>query len=144
MVGCTTNICSIPATEPFVLAGAPERSFVVPNPIVHFEISGPDGPALQSFYRELFGWKIDTDNEWQYGMVDTGSEGGVNGGIAGDPDGGKRVSIYAGVDDPQVYLDKAESLGAKVVMPVTDMGEVVIAMFADPAGNITGLAKNGG
>ena len=116
----------------------------MPNPIVHFEISGPDGPALQSFYRELFGWKIDTDNEWQYGMVDTGGEGGVNGGIAGDPDGGKRVSIYAGVDDPQVYLDKAESLGAKVVMPVTDMGEVVIATFADPAGNITGLAKNGG
>jgi hypothetical protein len=25
-------------------------------------------------------------------------------------------------------------------MPVTDMGEVVIAMFADPAGNITGLS----
>jgi uncharacterized protein len=117
----------------------------VPNPVVHFEITGADGPALQSFYRDLFDWKIDANNEWQYGMVETGGEGGINGGIAGDPDGngGGRVTVYAGVDDPQAYLDKVERLGGKVIMPVTDMGDVVIAMFADPAGNITGLAKNG-
>ena len=29
------------------------------DPVVHFEIAGPDGPALQQFYRDLFGWKID-------------------------------------------------------------------------------------
>ena len=118
----------------------------MPNPVVHFEIMGADGSALQSFYRDLFDWKITTDNEWQYGMVETGGEGGINGGIAGDPDGavGGRVTVYAAVDDLQAYLDKAESLGATVVMPVTDMGEVVIAMFADPAGNITGLTLDRG
>jgi hypothetical protein len=146
MVGFVKNICSLPATEHHAIAGYPERSFVVPNPVVHFEIMGADGSALQGFYRDLFGWKITTDNEWQYGMVETGGEGGINGGIAGNPDGatGGRVTIYAAVDDLQAYLDKAVSLGATVVMPVTDMGDVVIAMFADPAGNITGLALDRG
>ncbi len=113
----------------------------MPNPVVHFEIMGPDGAALQNLYRELFGWKVDTNNEWQYGMVETGGEGGINGGIAGNSDGvaGGRVTVYAAVDDLQAYLDKAERLGAKVVMPVTDMGDFAIALFVDPAGNITGL-----
>ena len=30
------------------------------NPVVHFEIAGPDGLVLQQFYRDLFGWKIDS------------------------------------------------------------------------------------
>jgi predicted enzyme related to lactoylglutathione lyase len=116
----------------------------VPNPVVHFEITGADGPALQSFYRDLFDWKIDANNEWQYGMVETGGEGGINGGISGDQDGSARVSVYAEVDDLQAYLDKAERLGARVVMPVTDMGDFAIALFTDPAGNVTGLVKNSG
>jgi predicted enzyme related to lactoylglutathione lyase len=108
---------------------------------VHFEIIGEDAPKLQRFYADLFDWKIDADNEWQYGMVETGGNGGINGGISGDMGGGKRVTVYAQVDDPQKYLDKVESLGGSVLMPVTDMGEVVIAMFSDPAGNVTGLVK---
>ncbi len=31
---------------------------IVENPVVHFEIMGPDGPALRSFYEELFGWQL--------------------------------------------------------------------------------------
>lgn len=115
----------------------------MPNPVVHFEITGADGSALQNFYRELFDWKIDSNNEWQYGVVETGGEGGINGGIAGNEGGaaGGRVTVYAAVDDMQAYLDKAERLGATVVMPVTDMGDFTIAMFADPAGNVTGLVN---
>jgi len=92
----------------------------VPNPVVHFEITGADGSAMQSLYRDLFDWRIDADNEWQYGMVETG-EGGIIGGISGNQDGSARVSVYAAVDDLQAYLDKAERLGARVVMPVTEM-----------------------
>ena len=33
-------------------------------------------------------------------------------------------------------------MGANLLMPVTDMGIVTIAMFADPAGNVTGLVKD--
>lgn len=78
-------------------------------------------------------------------MVETGGEGGINGGIAGNQDGaaGGRVTVYAAVDDLQAYLDKAERMGGSVVMPVTDMGDFAIALFADPAGNITGLVNGG-
>jgi hypothetical protein len=60
---------------------------------------------LQGFYRDLFDRKIDANDEWQYGMVETGGEGGINGGISGDQDGSSRVSIYAAVDDLQTYLE---------------------------------------
>lgn len=115
----------------------------MPNPVVHFEICGPDGEKLQNFYRDLFDWNITADNEWNYGMVETGGEGGINGGVAGEPDGSSRVSVYAEVDDLQAYLDKAVSLGATVVMPPSDMGIVQIAVFKDPAGNVTGLTLAG-
>ena len=59
----------------------------MPNPVVHFEITGADGSALQNFYQELFDWKIDANNQWQYGVVETGGDGGINGGIAGNEDG---------------------------------------------------------
>jgi predicted enzyme related to lactoylglutathione lyase len=116
----------------------------VPNPIVHFEIIGADGPALQKFYGDLFGWKVDANNEWQYGLVESGGEGGIGGGIASDQgSSGNRVTVYAQVNDPQAYLDKAVALGGSVVLPVTEMGEgmPVIAMFTDPAGNVSGLLK---
>jgi predicted enzyme related to lactoylglutathione lyase len=44
----------------------------------------------------------------------------------------------------QAYLDKAERLGATVVMPVTDMGDFTIALFSDPAGNVSGLVNGMG
>ena len=117
----------------------------MPNPIVHFEITGPDGAKLQKFYGDLFGWNIDANNQWQYGMVETGGEGGINGGIAADMEGGHRVTIYAAVTDIPAALEKAVSLGGTVLMPETDMGDgIVIAMFSDPAGNVAGLAKDMG
>jgi predicted enzyme related to lactoylglutathione lyase len=51
------------------------------------------------------------------------------------------VTIYAEVDDPQKYLDLAESLGGKVVMPVTDMGMVTYGLFTDPEGHLVGVVK---
>ena len=117
----------------------------MPNPIVHFEITGPDGAKLQKFYGDLFGWNIDANNQWQYGMVETGGESGINGGIAADMEGGHRVTIYAAVTDIPAALEKAVSLGGTVLMPETDMGDgIVIAMFSDPAGNVAGLAKDMG
>jgi predicted enzyme related to lactoylglutathione lyase len=115
----------------------------VPNPVVHFEITGADAPAVPRFYRDLFRWNVDADNEWEYGMVETGGEGGINGGIAGAPDGdADRAVVYAAVAEPHAYLERAERLGATTVLPVTDTGDVVIAMFRGAAGSITGLVKD--
>ncbi len=111
------------------------------EPVVHFEVIGRDGAALQSFYSNLFGWKIDTNNEIGYGMVEAG-EGGIGGGVAGSPDGSTLVTFYVSVDNLQAALDKAESLGGKSVMPPMDVpGGPSIAQFTDPQGNRIGLVK---
>ena len=110
-------------------------------PVVHFEIIGSEGSELETFYRELFGWKINSNNPMKYGMVETeGGPGGINGGVGIANDGSSRVSIYAQVNDLQATLDRVKQLGGKTVLPPTEVpGGPKLAMFADPAGNITGL-----
>ena len=51
------------------------------RPVIHFGITGRDGTALQDFYANLFEWSIQTDNPFNYGFVDTGSDEGVNGSV---------------------------------------------------------------
>jgi predicted enzyme related to lactoylglutathione lyase len=110
------------------------------KPVVHWEIVGKDGKKLQQFYAGLFDWKVDVNNPYDYGLVDTGG-GGINGGIGPNQDG-PTVRVYIQVDDLQEYLDKAERLGAKTLMPPTEIpGAVTMAMFQDPEGNQVGLLK---
>ena len=112
------------------------------NPVVHWEINARDGEKLRSFYGSLFDWKIDANNPMNYGMVETGT-GGVAGGIGQADEGGPQyVTFYVQVSDLQTYLDKAEKLGGKTIMPPTEIpGVVTIAMFEDIEGNKIGLLK---
>ena len=86
----------------------------MPNPVVHFEIMAKDGARAETFYSELFGWKIDSNNPMNYGIVDNAGEG-INGGVGSTPDGQAFVTFYVQVDDLQAYLDKAVKLGGKVL-----------------------------
>ncbi len=113
------------------------------GPVVHFDIIGKDAPRLHRFYADLFGWQVGPamPTMGNYAMVE-GSSSGVAGGIGEDPTGAGRVTLYVQVPDLAAALDKAVSLGGKVLMPATDIpGGPTIAMFADPAGNVTGLIK---
>ena len=115
------------------------------NPVVHFEISCKEAEAGQGFYRDLFGWKINSDNPWNYGLVDTESETGIGGGVTGvDPAMSQPgVMIYVEVEDLQATLDKAESLGGKTAMPIMEIpGMVTLAHFSDPDGNVIGIVKS--
>ncbi len=112
----------------------------MPNPVIHWEITGKDAPRLQQFYADLFGWDVNANNPMNYGLVDTQTEEGINGGIAGEQEAATRVTIYVQVDDLQAYLDKAESLGGKTILPPTVIPDTVtLAMFSDPEGNVTGM-----
>src|SRR6202040_3109606 len=111
------------------------------HPVVHFEVSGKDLDKLNSFYAELFGWKTQkVPGEMPYAMVEK-EDGGIGGGIGEAPNGNGHVTFYVGTDDPQATLDKAEKLGGKTIMPVTELPQVTIALFADPEGHVIGLAK---
>jgi uncharacterized protein len=111
------------------------------NSVIHFEVTGKDGAKLRDFYGKVFGWQFNVMPEMDYGLVDNGGKG-INGGIGTSPDGG-RAMFYVQVDDPQASLDKAEKLGGKTTMPVTEIpGVVTLAQFADPEGSTIGLVKN--
>jgi predicted enzyme related to lactoylglutathione lyase len=114
------------------------------NRISWFEIIGGDAAKLHRFYSELFGWKIDANNEMKYGIV-SGDEAGIGGGIGPDPEGGKGyVTVYIGVDDINAAFAKAQELGASVVMPPTELPDfgVTFALFSDPEGHVVGLTQN--
>ena len=112
----------------------------MPNPVTWFEVVGKDGTALQRFYSELFGWKLNVMSEMNYGMLEDPGKG-IGGGIGQAPGGDGHVTVYAEVDDPQAYLDKAEQLGGKTVVPVTQMETVTFALFTDPEGHLFGIVK---
>src|SRR5438105_4098240 len=110
------------------------------NPVMWFEIIGKDSAGLQKFYRDVFNWKLTSPVKemGNYSMLE-GHEPGIGGGLG---EGDARVSVYVEVDDPQKFLDKAVANGARVIMPVeTITPTTTIAIFTDPAGNMTGLMK---
>jgi predicted enzyme related to lactoylglutathione lyase len=47
--------------------------------VIHVEVVGKDGEALQRFYKDVFGWSLDTNNPGGYGMYrqDDGLTGGI-------------------------------------------------------------------
>jgi hypothetical protein len=108
--------------------------------VIHVEVVGKDGPALQRFYGDIFGWKLNTDNPGGYGMFD-GNGDGVGGGIGASNDGGPgHVTFYVHADDPAATLRRAEELGGRVLMPLTEVAPgTTIALFADPEGHVVGL-----
>lgn len=118
------------------------------QPVIHFEIIGKDGEALQRYYSELFRWEINADNPMHYGMVaregNVSAEGiGIGGGIGGGPEGyDSHVTFYIAVPDVEAALAKAESLGGTRIMgPEKIMDMVELGQFADPEGHVIGVVK---
>ncbi len=108
--------------------------------MVHFEVTGRDGPSRQRFYGERFNWTIDANNPMGYGMVDTGSS--PAGGIGGTDGTSGWATFHVEVGDPQATLERARRLGGKVRVPVTEVpGGPAMAQFTDPEGNVIGLIK---
>ena len=108
------------------------------NKIIHVEVTGQDGPALQKFYSDVFGWSLDTNNPGGYGML---RQDELSAGIGVAQDGGTgHVTFYVDAEDPQATLQRVEAAGGRVLMPLTKIApETTIALFADPEGHVVGL-----
>jgi uncharacterized protein len=115
-----------------------------PKPIVHFEIVGTDSLPLQSFYKDLFDWPLQNVSEMDYGLLMKEATGTIGGGVCAVEDANARgTTIYIEVDDLQAYLDKAEALGGKTMIPPTEIPNMVtFAQFMDPQGNRIGMVKS--
>jgi predicted enzyme related to lactoylglutathione lyase len=119
------------------------------QPVVHFEVLAKDGDKLKSYYAELFGWQIDSNNPMGYGTVDregnVNADGvGIGGGIGPAPEGyDGHVTFYVEVPDVEAALANAERLGGTRMMgPDQVMEGLELGLFNDPEGHLIGLVKS--
>jgi predicted enzyme related to lactoylglutathione lyase len=120
------------------------------QPVVHFEIIGAAPAKLRDYYGGLFDWEFSTGDAitekvsepGNYHFVDGATTGdGINGGVGGGAEHQPRVLFYVAVPDVATALLKAESLGGKRLMgPEPAAGEFTVGRFADPEGNVIGVA----
>lgn len=111
------------------------------HPIVHIEIASKDARRSGEFYKNVFGWKIEVDPNFDYVQFQPGS--GPAGGIPG-VDGNiykpGDVLVYIGTDDIESTLARIEQAGGKTVLPKTEIpGIGWWAAFTDPGGARMGL-----
>lgn len=113
----------------------------MPNPVVHFEVTGQDAKKLQDFYEKAFEWRMETF-PGDYAMVHTGEDEKIAGGVGKAQFGEGCATFYIAVDDLDATLKKIESLGGRTVTPPVDVpGGPRLAHFADPEGHLIGLVK---
>lgn len=115
------------------------------DPVVHFEIRSSDPDAGREFYRQLFGWSFheaSADHVEGYTYIDSNTDRAtIHGGMSDPQRGEPMVTVYAEVDDIKAALAKAVALGGSIVQPPTTVPGVTIGLFADPQGNVVGVAQ---
>jgi predicted enzyme related to lactoylglutathione lyase len=90
------------------------------NPVIGFEVMGQDADKFSNFYGQLLGWKFNTENPVNDGMVDAGA-GEIAGGVGQLDEGPGGATFYTKVSDLEAAVALAENLGASVRMPITDL-----------------------
>jgi uncharacterized protein len=111
-------------------------------PVVHWQIVTNDADATAAFYRDVFGWKITTQNALGYRQVDTG-DGGLKGGFwPAPPTAPSLVQLFIGVPDVERAVADATLRGAKIIIPATTLPDGdVMAVLLDPAGISFGIVR---
>jgi len=113
------------------------------NKIVHWELMGPDGEAMKSFYADLFGWESEAVPGFDsYNMVGEESSGLAGAVGQGNEQMPNYQTMYVQVPDVEKHLAKVEELGGTTLMPKTVVpGTVTFGLFTDPAGNMVGVVE---
>jgi predicted enzyme related to lactoylglutathione lyase len=114
------------------------------NPFVHVELNTTDIKKAKDFYGKLFDWKLEDMPMPQgtYTMIGVGE--GTGGGMMQQMQPGVPSSwlAYVQVEDIQAASAKAKSLGAKILMDVTEVMDAGwLSIFVDPTGAALGLWK---
>ena len=92
------------------------------NPFVHVELHTDGVDKAKAFYGELLDWKLEDVpmGDTTYTMVGVGD--GTSGGMMTNPvpDGPSHWVAYVSVDNAATATEKAQELGAKIVVPKTE------------------------
>ena len=115
------------------------------QPVVHFELMSKDPAKVSDFYAKLFGWKIRHMPEINYRIVETGGQGGINGGILKPDREGPwpgNMLFYILVDDLAKYRKKIVAAGGDIHVEEQEVpGMGWLSLFTDPEGRMMGLWK---
>ena len=113
------------------------------QPVVHFELMSKDPAKVSDFYAKLFGWKIRNMPEINYRLVETGGQGGVNGGIVKPDREGPwpgNMTLYILVDDLAAYRKQIVAAGGKIHVEEQEVpGMGSLYLFTDSDGRMMGL-----
>ena len=110
----------------------------MPSPFVYVQLQTSDLEKATVFYRELFGWTIDTSSD--YREIDVG--GGTSGGMMRSP-APHTPSFwlpYISVVDVAASTSRARQLGGTVLTEPTDApGKGRFSIIQDPTGAVFAL-----
>jgi predicted enzyme related to lactoylglutathione lyase len=111
--------------------------------ISYLRIPASDPQASATFYEAVFGWTVRRDRDDPAFEDGTGH---VIGHFASDlPTAGDAgVRPYVFVERVKDTLDRAVGQGAEVVTAPYPEGDLCVATFRDPAGNLIGVWQQGG
>ena len=115
------------------------------KPVVHWELMSKEPAKVSEFYEKVFDWKIQHIPEMNYRIVDTGGQGGINGGIVQPQREGPwpgNMTLYVDVDDLAAYRKRVVDAGGKIHVEEQEVpGMGALSLFTDPEGRMTGLWK---
>src|SRR5436853_4776340 len=106
------------------------------NPVMQFQILSKTPDETARFYCSVFGWTVDANNALGYRRIDTGSNEGIQGGIwPAPPQAPTLVQLFISVDHVPAAVQKAEALGARIIIPPTTLPDGdEMAVMLDPQG----------
>ena len=111
------------------------------------ELMTTDTDAAKEFYQQLFGWtwkEEPMENGQTYTSIKVGEQpfGGIlsTANALSNPTPPPHWGVYVTVDNVDRTLELAQSLGAKVCIPPTDIPDTGrLAVFADPQGAVLSI-----
>lgn len=113
----------------------PAKEKRMSSPVAQFQILSKDPDRASQFYGSVFGWSVDAANALGYRQVSTGLSGLMGGIWPAPPEAQPFVQLFVAVDDVAATIERARSLGARVIVPhqrLPDGDE--LAILADPEG----------
>ena len=113
-----------------------------PGGISYLRVPATDPRGSAAFYEGVFGWRIDADREDPSFEDGTGHVIGhfmAEQPVAGDAG----VLPYVFVQRVDETLEKVVAHGGEIVTPPYPEGDLRVATFRDPAGNVIGVWQQG-
>jgi predicted enzyme related to lactoylglutathione lyase len=108
--------------------------------IIHIDLPTGDMDESKDFYHDLFGWKMKDVPDQNYTFFKAGA---IFGGFMPVDEKIKpgQLTVYISSPDIDADLVAVEAKGGRVVVPKFEVpgGKGLIALFADPTGNVLAL-----